>query len=102
MEELNLTKIKGYRVTGSIDEWKTQAMGIFKDYNLACIFAKDCGWYGSKGDVKDVEIYTDGDKLYTVDGPFQFKDVQEGMEKKLKSNILSKLTKEEIEFLKIK
>jgi hypothetical protein len=101
VDELCLYKTTGYEVYASDSEKTGSSKGIFKDYGVAAAFAEHAGWYGSKGTVTSIVVYSDGEKLYTLSKPFQFRDVAENIEKRLRESILAKLTDEEKKFLKL-
>lgn len=99
--ELILTKTTVYAMRSSDDERSASIKGYYGDYNAATIAAKGAGWYGSDGDVTSVELYTDGDIFCKVSSVGKLSDVEQKFKEEMVSRIKSKLSKEELEFLKI-
>lgn len=99
-----LTEIKGYKVVGSDGEFLKSVKGYYKDYNIAIKDAEHIGLWGSKGDVTEITLYTDGEWIYNldIDKRFKFKDELKEYKEKTIASIKEKLTKEELELLNIK
>lgn len=78
---------------------QTVITGPYADYAIAKEKSIKSGWYGGDKVIKEEEAYQDVDgKLYKKLGlPLELKEEKK---KKLKNSITSKLTPEEIEFIK--
>ena len=101
MSELKLKPIKAYTVYSSDDEMRPSNKGVYKDYNIASTKAVGAGWYGSNGEVKDLnDVYEDeSGELYTVKHVGNFTDADEKLKEDTLASIKSKLTKAELELL---
>jgi len=104
MSELKLKLVKAYTVYSSDDERHSSNKGVYQDYNIASTKAVGSGWYGSNGEVKDLnDVYEDeSGELYTVKHIGKFTDVAEKFKEDTLASIKSKLTKEELELLGVK
>jgi len=103
MQELNLKKAKAYTVYSCNYERETTSEGLYKDADVAYEKAKQCTWYRSNAQVIELyNIYEDakGD-LYEVKHIGKYTDVEEQRKNELISAIKSKLSKEELELLKL-
>ena len=97
---LTLTPINAYTINSSDNEWASSDKGIYQDYNIACIKSKKCGWYGSDGNVKAIEVWKDeNNNLYKLIPLGKFLDVEEEYKNKLIQQIKNKLTEEELKLL---
>ena len=54
MRNLNLKKVLAYELTATVDDKRSDSLGYYKDWNVANVDAKNAGWYGSNGKVKNV------------------------------------------------
>ena len=100
---LTLRPIKAYTVLSSDNERSSSKKGIYSSFATASASAKASGWYGSDGTVLDVEAYIDSNgEVYTLNKLGKFTDAIEDFKKTTLDSIKSKLTKEELEFLKLK
>lgn len=98
-----LTKIQGYHVSywdGDYGSGKTVNIGYFTDRNTADLAAYKKGYWGGDADVAEVTLYTDGKHLYKVEDLGLPTDQEKDYNKNMKDLITSKLTPEEIHFLK--
>jgi hypothetical protein len=99
--QLILNNTKVYAVEASVDEWKHEILGYYREYSVATIKAKKAGWYGSDGKVVDVELYQDFEgNLYDVKSLGKPSDVQEEYVNEMTDTIKSKLSEAEWAFLK--
>jgi len=101
MEQITLNKISAYELFASNDDRGFgSVIGYYKSSTIAGIDKKGKGYYGSDGEVKPVELYTDGKSLYQLqlvaDG---FTDEQREYKKEVMEKLKSKLSKDEIDFL---
>lgn len=104
MTELKLKPITAYTVNSADDERRSSDKGIYRNYSIASQKAQKSGWYGSDGTVETLkDIYEDefGD-VYRVTKIGKSTDDLEAYTKSMSETIKSKLTPEELEFLKIK
>lgn len=104
MTELKLKPITAYTINSADDERKSSDKGIYRNYSIASQKAPKSGWYGSDGTVETLNgIYEDenGD-VYRVTKFGKSTDDLEVYTKSMSETIKSKLTPEELEFLKIK
>lgn len=101
-EELKLKKVRAYKMSASNDERCSSVRGYYKNFNAASIDSKKAGWYDSDGKVELVDLYEDEEgKLYSTESLGKFKDVEKQYHEETLEKIKSKLTPEEISFLKI-
>lgn len=100
--KLELTRADAYEVTASDDERSASSRGYFKEEKSAQLFAVGCGWYGSNGTVRSTKnLYEDAEgNLYTVKKAGKYVDLERERREKMAEKIASKLTREEIEYLK--
>ena len=104
-DKLELTKITGYILMADNDSGTSyQIKGYYKNENIALVDAKGAGSWGGDGKVEKVELYTDGENIYTLQlaGVGKFVDIERDYKDKTINTIKSKLTKEELELLGIK
>lgn len=102
MNELKLKPIEAWTVNSSDDERRSSNKGVYRNYSEATKKAPNSGWYGSNGTVEKLKnIFEDenGD-LYEVKPLGKSTDDKEKYELKMKQQISSKLTEEEIKFIK--
>lgn len=101
---LTIKQTKAYTVYSSDDERSGSEKGIYKDFGFASKRAIGSGWYGSNGEVLEKKnIYEDETgELYIVKHVGKFNDVEEKIKEDTLASIKSKLSKEELDFLKIK
>ena len=103
MAELRLKPVKAFTIYSSDDDRRSSEKGIYKDYAIASKKAKGCGWYGSDGEVrtKDGIFEDEQGGLYNVKFIGNFTDVAEKEREETLASIKSKLTEQELAFLKI-
>jgi len=97
---LTLTPCKAYAMENPDDEWRSSIKGYYHDFNEATNAAKGSGWWGANGTVKTVTLHTDGKQLYKVKPLGNYKDVADKKRADMKEKIKSKLSEEELDFLK--
>ena len=104
MTELKLKPITAYTINSADDERGSSDKGIYRNWEIANAKAPKSGWYGSNGTVETLKnIYEDEDgDVYRVVKFGKSTDDLEAYTKSMSETIKSKLTPEELEFLKIK
>lgn len=102
LESLTLVKTNVYKLTAAIDERSTGVLGYYKSYSKANKASLTAGWYGSEGTVCMVSMYSDLDSnLYEVRKLGMCSDEQASSEEKLLDSIKSKLSEDELNYLKL-
>jgi len=102
MTELKLKPITAYTINSADDERRSSDKGIYRRYQVALDNAPKSGWYGSNGTVETLkDIYEDehGD-VYRVTKFGKSTDDLEEYNQMMREVINSKLTPEELKFLK--
>jgi len=101
-DNLSLSKINAFTINSEDDDKRSSNKGCYKDYNIASINAKNCGWFGSNGSVEKMEVWQDEDELlYTLTPIGHFTDAIESYRNDVIDNIKAKLTDAEIKLLGI-
>lgn len=100
----NLEKVNAYTIRLQVSERETKQVGVYNTYAVASEKAKGAGWYGTDGEVYELEnIYVDDNGiLYNVKKLGDFTDVKEKKEQTLLESVTAKLTAEEMDFIKNK
>ena len=102
MEELNLKPIKAYELFASTDEYgKGHIVGYYKELKNADLDKIGCGYYGADGEVRGVNLYTDGEFIYKIKKLSGFTDEQQQYKEDTIKKIKGKLSQAEIDFLGI-
>lgn len=98
----NLEKVIAYSLTIPVSETEDKAVGIYNNREIALETGKKAGWYGRDGTVTKLEnIFIDDDgKIYQIKELGWFTELQEAREKQMLESIISKLTPDELEFVK--
>lgn len=101
-DQLILNKVTAYTVYSADDEMRSSNKGVYKDFNLASVKAVGSGWFGSNGEVRELQdVYQEqeGPNLYQVVRMGKYLDVEDEYKKRLVMSIKSKLTPEELALL---
>lgn len=100
----NLTKVVAYTIHSQDDERTSSNKGVYKDSSIASAKAHKSGWYGTDGDVRQIDdIFQDENgELYNVKYIGQYTDVSEKIKEDTIASIKSKLTDAELKLLGIK
>lgn len=98
-----LIKIQGYHASywdGDYGSGQTIHLGYFTDEIAANLAAHKKGYWGNNADVEEITLYTDGKRLYKVEDLGLPTNQEKDYHEKMKNTITSKLTSEELQFLK--
>ena len=98
---MNLKKVKAYTIYSQDDEKSSSCKGLFKAYEAAAYKAPGSGWFGSNGEVIELDdVYEDSTgELFRIERLGQFDDVSEQFKQDVISSIKSKVTKEEFSII---
>jgi hypothetical protein len=101
-QHLHIEKVECFSVQASVDEYRTTNTGFYSNRTKAYEKSIGAGWYGSDGSVFDRDnVYADTNgNLFLVEPVGKFTDLEEEAKNAITKSIMSKLSPEEVEFVK--